>query len=129
MVTKRMEFECETSLIAKTPKTRQHFFVVGRAYQIFERMTSFFLLFLGSNLGRIRSAFRAGGTHCPQRVDKQMRLGRLNFMRAIRIQRHLAPSAMCLPSSSEKPIRLSRSAKVERVVLNALAKRMRFFAA
>jgi len=45
--------------------------VVARAYQIFERMTSFFFtFFLGSNLGRIRSAFRAGGTRCPQRVGK-----------------------------------------------------------
>ena len=49
-----MEFECETSLMAKTPETHQHFFSFlffpvslwfARAYQIFERMTSFFFIF------------------------------------------------------------------------------------
>jgi len=69
---------------------------------------------------------REGGTRCPQHVGKRMRLGRLNFMRAIGISRHLAPSAICLPSSSDKPIHLN--AKVERVVFNALANECGFAA-
>jgi hypothetical protein len=41
-----MEFECETSLTGKTPETCQHFSLwFPRAYQIFERMTSFCLFF------------------------------------------------------------------------------------
>jgi hypothetical protein len=87
--TTRIEFECETPLIAKTPETC--FRKLKIAYQIFERMTSFFLFFLGSSVahivfGRLRRGYGApgekpihlaGGTRCPQRVGKQMRLRRL----------------------------------------------------
>jgi len=43
-----MDFECETSLLAKMPKTRQHFFVFSvnpEVYPIEENMASFFLIF------------------------------------------------------------------------------------
>ena len=49
-----MDFECETSLVAKMPKTSQHFFVLSVSpgvYPIDESMASFFLFFL-----RIRQA-------------------------------------------------------------------------
>jgi len=49
-----MDFECETSLVAKMPKTSQHFFVFSvnpEVYPIDESMASFFLFFL-----RIRQA-------------------------------------------------------------------------
>jgi hypothetical protein len=44
MDTMWMEFGCETPLIAKTPETG--FRELKIAYQIFARMTSFFLFFL-----------------------------------------------------------------------------------
>jgi hypothetical protein len=47
-----MDFECETSLVAEMPETRQHFFVFSvnpGVYAINERMASFFLFFLRAN--------------------------------------------------------------------------------
>ena len=84
------EFECETSLIAKTPETCQHFsgflfscffLWFAGAYQIFERMTSFFSLFFDRSFGHI------------------------------------------VFGEADPPF--AEHAKVERVVLNALAKQMR----
>src|SRR6266478_2893483 len=79
-----MEFECETSLIAKTPETfscglqglTSVFLWFAGAYQIFERMTSFFFtFFLGSSVGHIvfgetDPLQREGGTRCPQAVGR-----------------------------------------------------------
>ena len=44
-----MEVECETSVLAKTAETRQHFFSVdwfARVYRINESVATFFLFFL-----------------------------------------------------------------------------------
>ena len=44
-----MDFECETSLVAKMPETSQHFFVFSvnpGVYPIKNSMASFFLFFL-----------------------------------------------------------------------------------
>jgi len=93
------EFECETSLTLKRQKRVNTFGIFfspvflsfAGAYQIFERMTSFFLFFLQycwshrlrPPLPRLRRARGeadpplTGGTRCPQRVGKQMRLRRL----------------------------------------------------
>jgi hypothetical protein len=71
------EFECETSLIAKTPEETR-FPVVRRTYQIFERMASFFSLFFFLAVLLVTSSPKAfgadpplaGGTRCPQCVGK-----------------------------------------------------------
>jgi hypothetical protein len=62
-----MDFECETSLLAKKPETRQHFFVFSLSpwvYPIEESMASFFLFFcgLGRRTGNFRSACEISAT-------------------------------------------------------------------
>src|SRR5438132_8721655 len=74
-----MEFECETSLIAKTPETRQHFFhffgvgcgVRVRVYRIFGEMTSFFFAFF---LGLRRSILAASPKAMRGRIARRKAL-------------------------------------------------------
>jgi hypothetical protein len=77
-----MDFECETSLVAKMPKTSQHFFVFSvnpEVYPIDESMASFFLFFL-----RIRQAnadFRSANAFYPTKTGRGGTLyrGRFSF--------------------------------------------------
>jgi hypothetical protein len=46
------EFECGASFVAESPETRQHFFffsVVPRAYEMRERIASFFSIFFSNH--------------------------------------------------------------------------------
>ena len=66
-----MDFECETSLLAKMPETSQHFFVFSvnpGVYPIKNSMASFFLFFL-----RIRQAnadFRSANEFSPTQTGR-----------------------------------------------------------
>ena len=71
-----MDVECETSLVAKMPKTSQHFFafsVSPRVYPIDESMASFFLLFLRITQGEL-------GVFLRRKLAAVARLGSVVFL-------------------------------------------------
>ena len=76
-----MDLECETSLVAKTPKTRQHFLVFSASPEVYpmnKSMASLFFFFCG--LGRRIRNFRSTNEFSPTQTSRGGTLLEASFL-------------------------------------------------